>query len=393
MKDIQGVNWLSIKRYKWLIIFLTVFFFMEIAIIPICEVNADTAAQIEQKNREKKAVQDKLAETRLKIQQEKAHKLQVARQLNELDYQLNAANSALYKVENNLSVIENQIGITTRELERAERDSQTQYVLLRKRVRAMYSLGIQGYASVILSATSYSDFVTRMNYLSKIIKYDNEVLAKLKRYQETVTQKRNELKIQQNNKTKAKADLNVKKNIVSNAYSAKNRILSDISKNLKDLLELEEKFITESNNIAKEILKLQTAEKYAGGSMAWPAPGYYTITSSFGMRLHPILKVYRMHTGIDIGAQSGANIVAANAGKVMFAGYNSSYGNYIIIDHGGKIATVYAHSSRLLVKSGTLVNKGTVIAKVGSTGSSTGSHLHFEVRVNGSVVNPLNYLK
>lgn len=393
MKNIFGMKLLNKKSYKLLSIFLAVFLLFQFGISDVYVVNADTASQIEQKKLEKKRLQDKLAETRRKIEAEKAHKLQVSRQLNQLDNQLNQANSALYKVEGNLSLIENQIAITTRELERAERDSQSQYVLLRKRVRAMYSIGIQGYISVILSSTSYSDFVTRMNYLSKIVKYDNEVMAKLKKYQETVAEKRNELKTEQNNKVKVKADLNVKKTTVANAYVAKNKLLSDISKNLKDLLELEEKFIEESNNIAKEILKLQSAAKYAGGQMTWPTPGYYNITSSFGMRLHPILKTYRMHTGIDIGAHSGANIVAANSGKVMFAGYNSSYGNYIIIDHGGKIATVYAHASRLLVSTGSMVNKGAVIAKVGSTGSSTGPHLHFEVRVNGSVINPMNYFK
>jgi murein DD-endopeptidase MepM/ murein hydrolase activator NlpD len=124
--------------------------------------------------------------------------------------------------------------------------------------------------------------------------------------------------------------------------------------------------------------------------MTWPVPSSYRITSSFGMRKHPILRKNKMHTGVDRGADKGASIVAANSGTVIMAHYDKNgYGNMVVIDHGGGITTLYAHASKLLVKVGDKVKSGQTIAKVGSTGLSTGNHLHFEVRVNGEPKDPM----
>ena len=126
--------------------------------------------------------------------------------------------------------------------------------------------------------------------------------------------------------------------------------------------------------------------------MAWPVPGYTTITSQYGMRTHPITGVYKLHTGTDISAPIGATFVAANDGIVVKAEYNTAYGNMVMIDHGGGISTLYAHGSEILVSVGQTVFKGTAVLKVGSTGYSTGPHAHFEVRVNGNPVKPLDYI-
>jgi len=131
---------------------------------------------------------------------------------------------------------------------------------------------------------------------------------------------------------------------------------------------------------------------YVGGTFAWPAPGYYTITSEYGMRLHPILKIYRSHSGLDIGAPTGADIIAANDGVVIKSTYMSSYGNVIMIDHGGGVVTVYAHGSELVAKLGDTVKRGDVILKCGSTGWSTGPHVHFEIRINGKTIDPFPYI-
>ena len=146
----------------------------------------------------------------------------------------------------------------------------------------------------------------------------------------------------------------------------------------------------------KRIASSSTNSKYTGGTMTWPLPGYYGISSYFGNRLHPVLKVYKMHTGVDIAGAgcNGKNVVAAANGKVITAGWISGYGYTVMIDHGGGIVTLYAHSQKLLVKKGDTVKAGDVIMLVGSTGYATGPHVHFEVRVNGKYVNPLNgYIK
>lgn len=127
------------------------------------------------------------------------------------------------------------------------------------------------------------------------------------------------------------------------------------------------------------------------GELYWPVPGHHRITSPFGYRIHPILKYRKLHTGVDIGAPNGTPVVSAASGTVIASRFMSGYGNCIMIDHGGKV-TVYAHLSSRAVSPGQSVSAGETIGYVGSTGMSTGAHLHFEVRVNGAVQNPLNYL-
>ncbi len=166
-------------------------------------------------------------------------------------------------------------------------------------------------------------------------------------------------------------------------------------KELESLLVEEDKLLAKSKQLEEELKKLQEESKkikYAGGKMLWPAEKGTYISSYFGNRLHPIHKVWRMHNGIDIPAPGGSNIRAANSGTVIRATWDSGYGWYIIIDHGGGISTLYAHARELVAKAGDKVERGQVIAKVGTTGTSTGNHLHFEVRVNGTPVNPLNYV-
>ena len=140
-------------------------------------------------------------------------------------------------------------------------------------------------------------------------------------------------------------------------------------------------------------LAAEQGRKYDGGVFAWPAPSYTRISDDYGTRTHPILGIQQFHNGVDMAAPGGSPILAAYDGKVVAADYNSSMGNYIMIDHGDGLYTIYMHASALYVSKGTEVTKGQKIAAVGSTGRSTGNHLHFSVRLNGSYVNPWQYLR
>ena len=131
---------------------------------------------------------------------------------------------------------------------------------------------------------------------------------------------------------------------------------------------------------------------YNASGMVWPVPSCHTVTSEFKMRLHPVTGVYKLHTGMDIGCGTGTPVVAAQAGTVITATYNTAYGNYIVINHGNGVSTLYAHNSKLLVSVGQKVTQGQQISKSGNTGYSTGPHMHFEVLVNGNPQNPRNYV-
>ena len=182
---------------------------------------------------------------------------------------------------------------------------------------------------------------------------------------------------------------------LSNMKIIKDKRVTELNEQDLALHQEIENYRQQIQSVELEIKKLALAnvgEKYVGGIMAWPVPGYTTITSQYGMRTHPITGVYKLHTGTDISAPIGATFVAANDGIVVKAEYNTAYGNMVMIDHGGGISTLYAHGSEILVSVGQTVFKGTAVLKVGSTGYSTGPHAHFEVRVNGNPVQPLDYI-
>ena len=147
-----------------------------------------------------------------------------------------------------------------------------------------------------------------------------------------------------------------------------------------------------SQAVAADKAKLAQARSYDGGAFCWPAPSYTRVSSEYGYRIHPIYGTQKFHNGVDLAAPGGSPILAAYDGVVVAATYNASMGNYVMIDHGDGLYTIYMHASSLLVSAGQSVSRGQKIALVGSTGNSTGNHLHFSVRLNGSYVSPWNYI-
>ena len=340
-----------------------------------------------------------LEETRLKMERLNAEKAKatkekryVAQQIRNLDEKLHSVQSALANVEKNLNNLEGQLTVTKRELERASESENNHKELLKKRIRAMYEHGNVGYVSVILNSSSFTDFISNMDFLKKIVDNDMNILKRMKSYRAEIKEKSEQIAKDYKEKERLKLQMGNQKESVKCTLEEMEKALKELNSDLKELEKQIDAQNELSNQLEKKIAALQSTEKYIGGALGWPAPGNFKISSSYGYRLHPILKKNKMHTGIDIHTPMGADIVAANAGKVLLSAYNGGYGYCIIIDHGGKISTLYAHNSKLLVKEGEQVEKGQLIAKAGSTGLSTGPHLHFEVRENGKHVDPMGYL-
>lgn len=347
-----------------------------------------------------KELQKKLDKTERKIKLNKQEQVKkekesksVSNQIQELDRKLDEAQENLELVESQLSELEGQIAITQRGLDRATEEAANQKDLLNKRVRVMYQNGSIGYMAVLLNSANFSDFVSRMDLLRKIINHDVNLLKERKTYRDAIDEKKQQLENEQQQKELLKNHIGQKKEEVESVKKDKEQLLKEVSKDLKELEKQEDKLLEESAQFTRMILAAQSSDKYVEGDMAWPSPGCTQISDYYGYRNHPILKKKKFHAGLDIKVSSGSKIVAANAGKVILARSYGGYGKTVIIDHGGKISTLYAHNSKLLVKEGDKVARGQQIAKSGNTGVSTGPHLHFEVRINGAHTDPLPYLR
>lgn len=315
-------------------------------------------------------------------------------QIQKLELEIDIIEKEITLLEKDISSTQKNIDKTTVELVKSEEIIDDKNELLGSRINVMYRRGNIGYAEVILSSKSLPELLSNLDMVKKIVQHDVDLLKELKIQRDAIEDKKVQLE------TDKKELIGLKNNVVSKqknlqvSRSQQERYRKELMAEGKELEKLENQFEREIEESQSKLRRLQSNNtQYAGGVMAWPVPGYSRISSPYGNRIHPILKTKRFHSGIDIPAPTGVAIVAANAGKVVHSGDMGGYGRVLIIDHGGGIMTLYAHNSRLLVSVGDQVTRGQKVALAGSTGMSTGPHLHFEVRKNGSYVDPTPYIR
>jgi murein DD-endopeptidase MepM/ murein hydrolase activator NlpD len=358
---------------------------------------------------------ESLAEEQERIQRQlellKKEKAQLSSQTKELQGELSWLNTRTKQERDKYAALLDELNSAYTEMENAVRGAQTaeENVLskqeeYRRRLQVMFENRNKGTLEMLFDAKDLSAFLANIRLISIIADNDKKVLESLQAAKDEASIKRavaqkhtDEMKIFVDAKNK---EIEALRRNISQTEQEIQSIRNELQKAERD----EKALMAESNKISQEIKKLQTQASYYGGDMKWPTPGYTYVNpvNGFGMRLHPIYRTWRMHNGIDIGAPFGAKIVAVADGKViltnMISGYDSTrgnnyggggYGNYLTIDHGGGISSLYAHCKLLMIKNGESVKAGQVVAQIGSTGLSTGPHLHFEIRENGTPVDPL----
>jgi len=338
-------------------------------------------------------IENQIKEFRKKANSLKGEKQSVQQEIDALDNEVRALSLEAEGYELKKQEITMKIEESKQKISELNIKIENNNEILEERLRVMYKNGTSGYMEVILNSKNIVDALTRMDMIQLIVKSDVDLLKSITEQKAEVE----ELKLSQETErlelTAVINNLAAKQNEVTIASRSKETYMASIQGDINEIQRQEAEMNAQSAKIEKEILAAQRAVEYAGGEMAWPVPGNYKITSPFGGRYDPITGVWSSHGGTDIAAPYGSAIVSANDGVVIFAGWHYSYGNYIIVDHGGGIATLYGHCSKLLAAKGQAVSRGETIAKIGSTGYSTGNHLHFEVRINGVRTQPMDYLK
>ena len=357
--------------------------------LAVCRVDAANSVDIK---KQEKAIDKRIKEVKEKKKAQKRKLEDAKRKSNKLRKEERAEKREYQNLLTAMNAIKREEELLNRAINEAEKRCEKQKKKLQSRIKAMYRNSNVLYVKAIAESKSFADLLGKVRVIARVSKADKDLLESINNDKLDIEFKKRQKEIERDSAAKkaSEARRNIERIRISRSKVDDSR--KEYEKKLRDLDRQQKDLEKESNKLAQKIRQLQgNHTKCQAGKMLWPLPSSRNITSPFGTRIHPIFKTKKTHHGIDIGAGMGSSIVAAKDGKVIIAGWQGGYGNAVIIDHGGGITTVYAHCSKLLVRVGQNVRMGEVIAKVGSTGYSTGPHLHFEVRKNGAVVNPLNY--
>jgi len=317
----------------------------------------------------------------------------VADQLQKVQSELETARGDYKIIQEKLSATEEQIETNTVILAAAEKKLSARGIILNNRIRDIYQNGQLSYLDVLLGASDFSDFTTRVDLLKRVINKDLELILKIRAERQLILDTKEQLDRDRQSILTLKQAAEEKKQIIEASKKAQEKVLAEAVGERDTAERAYQELVETSRRIEQMIRNNQSSSRGPSGStgsMLWPAEG--PITSPFGWRTHPIFGTQRYHSGIDIGADYGDAVLAADGGVIIFADWMGGYGKAVIVEHGNGISTLYGHNSELLVSDGQRVRKGEIIARVGSTGYSTGPHLHFEVRQDGSPVSPMNYL-
>ena len=341
--------------------------------------------KIEEANTKLEYVQDELSDTMLKVQETEDKIMEYENEIEELG--------------NKMDTLQASIDETNQKLEIASQNYEEKSDLLAKRMVAIYEAGDTQYLDILLRSKSVTDFISKYYIIQEIAEYDSVLINQIEEEKNNIETTKQKLENEQAEIKIIKSRSERTSIVLSNMKTLQQSYIKDLSKGEKKLQEQITAYKKEQAEIERQILlatnTIDPDIQYTGGEMLWPvAISGTVITSGYGVREHPIQGVVKEHTGIDIGnAPLGTPVVAAADGVVSYAGWLGGYGNCVMINHGDGVVTLYGHGNKILTSVNTKVKQGDTIMEVGSTGNSTGPHLHFEVRINGNYTNPLSFVK
>lgn len=351
--------------------------------------------KLNQATKSKKEAQEARSKSQAKLEGEMA-------QVEKLDNEVELINAELSEIDSIISEADANIAAKESEIAEYEQKIEVNDEAFRARLRAMDESNATDYIDLLLNAKSLSDFVSRVETIREITEHDQEIIQEMVSLKQGVEASRNELVAYREEQQEARALVQTKQNEVNAKIAEKQSYIKSLESDIAKYDKLQKEAAAQEESLKKSIAAsaskgtVSSGQKrivYSGGVFCWPAPSYTYISSEFGYRVHPVYGTKKYHSGMDMAAPGGSPILAAANGTVKFAGWNGGYGNCVIIDHGGGIQTLYGHSSKLLVSVGQTVSRGEKIALVGTTGTSTGNHLHFEVLNNGAATDPRPYLQ
>lgn len=363
--------------------------------------------QIKQAEQEKEALQSGLTNLQAVKKELETQKANLKEYVAQLDNSLLEMEQNIIQLNQQISAKEEEIRQNEIELEAALEREESQKESMITRIRFVYETGTPQIAELLLGAANFGDFLNKADYVQKVVAYDQRMLQDYMNIREYVELCREELELEKQILDQAKFNVELEQQSLEELIDQKSRDIisyeTDISNKENAIKEYEAEIAAQNAEIAaleaavaeekkKIIANSGTVLTYDGGVFKFPLATYTRISDDYGMRIHPTLGVEQFHNGVDFASPKGTAIYAAYDGVVAAAAYSGTMGNYVMIDHGDGLYTIYMHASALYVEKGDIVARGETIAAVGSTGRSTGNHLHFSVRLNGAYTSPWNYL-
>lgn len=393
-----------------------VFLAVIVAVVNISAAYAEKT--IEELNKERQEIKQQSSETKQQLESTRTEKSDLLKEVESLDAELTVVEEEVTRLETNLKETEARLHENEAALTKAREESALQYETLKERVVVMYENGDIGYLQIVLEANDFSDMMKRADYVNCVMEYDRDVFDNMKATEERIAEIGDRIKSEKESIEQMKKQREERSAELERKRGEKTQLVAQLSNDEARYMQQLNDWDKADKEITKLIQQAEAKKKaeeaaaaakaagnavspspgtvYApsGGQLQYPVPAYrgYNYNSPYGYRASPIRGGTEFHTGVDLKATMATDVIAAESGTVIFAGINGGYGKCVIIDHGGGMSTLYAHNSKLYVSVGQSVRRGQVIAGAGTTGYSTGVHVHFEVRYNGKHTNPAPYI-